>query len=77
MFSLSLTIDEIFVHKIFVNHDKCENFSLENEGQGQREEKLDFRHSTRNVRVHIRDDFENVSYAIRQDTFTQKKTQGC
>ena len=63
MFSLSLTIDEIFVNEIFVNHEKCQKVYLENEGHGQRVEKLHIRHSTRNVRIHIPVFFLNCSYS--------------
>ena len=37
------------------------NFDLENEGQAQGGEKLDLSHSTRNVRVHMGDFFQNLS----------------
>ena len=44
MFAISLTVDDIFANQI-----KCPMFDLENEGQGQRGEKSDLRHSTGNV----------------------------
>ena len=52
IFSLSLTVYEISTYQ-----EKCQNFYLENESQGQGVEKRDLCHSTINVGVHIGDFF--------------------
>ena len=52
MFAISLT-----VYEIFAKHEKCKNFDLEIEGQGQKVEERDLRHSTESVRIHIGDFF--------------------
>ena len=52
MFALSLTVCEIFSKQ-----EKCQNCDLENECQGQGVEERDLRHSTGNLRMHIRDIF--------------------
>ena len=57
MFALSLT-----VYEIFANQEKCQNFDLENEGHGQDIEKPYYRNSTRNIRIHTGDFFQNFSY---------------
>ena len=44
MFALSFTI-----YEIFAKQEKCQNFGLENEDQGQGVEEQDVRHSTGNV----------------------------
>ena len=50
MFALSHHLRDIKKIKI-----KYQKFDLENEGQDQREEKLDLRYSTGNVRFHMGD----------------------
>ena len=52
MFALSLTICEVFAKQ-----EKCQNFDLENEDQGQGGEKRDLQHLTTNVRLHTSDFF--------------------
>ena len=64
MFALSLTVYEIFANLI-----KCENFYLENEGQGEGREKGNLCHSTGNARFHIGDFF--IIVATWKHTFTQ------
>ena len=46
----------VAIYEIFTDQTKCQKFNLAHEGQGQKGEKLDFRHSTGNVRFYI-DDF--------------------
>ena len=67
MFSLFLTIYELFTNQI-----KCKEFDLENEGQSQGEEKVDTHHSTGNVRFHIGDYFNIL--ATRQHVLRKKDT---
>ena len=57
MFALSLAVCEIFANLI-----NCQNFDIENEGQCQRDEKWDLRHSTENGRFHLGYFFQNFSY---------------
>ena len=56
MFSLSITVYEIFADLI-----KCQKFDLENEEQDQEGEKRNLHHSTGNVRFYI-NAFQNFSY---------------
>ena len=67
MFVLSLAIYERCARQI-----KCRKFELENIGQGQAEEKLNFCHSTGNVWFHIGIFFRIL--AIRQHKYTQTWT---
>ena len=74
MFALSLT-----VYEIFAKQEKCQNFNLENEGQGQGVEKWDLRYSTRRIPSHIGEfaEFEipgniRLRKIIRAHTFTAR-----
>ena len=57
MFDLALTI-----YEIFANQEKCENFELETEGQGQEVEERGLRYLIGHVRIHIGEFFQNFSY---------------
>ena len=57
MFALYLT-----VYEIFADEENFQNNYLENEGQGQRAEERDLRHSIRNVRIHASECFQICSY---------------
>ena len=60
------------IYEIFVNQIKCQNFDLENEGQG---EKRDLRHSSGNIRFHIGDFFQNFkTVSTWEHMFTQTWT---
>ena len=59
-------------YEIFANQEKFQNFYLENEGQVKQVEKLDLSNSTRNVRFHIGDFFQNLS--TWEHRFMQKLT---
>ena len=56
---------------IFAKQEKCQNFDLENEGQGI--EQRDLRHLTGNVQIHT-DDFFRI-LATWEYMFTQKLTR--
>ena len=58
------------IYKLLTNQEKCPNFHLKNEGQGQAVEKRDLCHSSRNDQIHMGDFFSIL--ASWQHTFMQK-----
>ena len=61
---------------IFANQEKCQNFDIENKGQGQGVEKWDIHHSTRNDQIHIVHYLKNFSY-LASYVYVKAHTRAC